>query len=119
MDQEFRFHLEMETERLMREKGLDAVEARRRAHVAFGGVDKHREDMRGIAAAVMGVLLPASQAPAGQLPYTDGALVNATIAYTPEGAITADERLRLFRPMFPYLEVPLSGSPNPVHAKAE
>ena len=41
------------------------------------------------------------------------------IAYTPEGAVTADERLRLFRPMFPYLEVPLSGSPNPVHAKAE
>jgi hypothetical protein len=69
--------------------------------------------------AVMGVLLPASQAPAGQLPYTDGALINATIAYTPEGTVTADERLRLFRPMFPYLEVPLSGSPNPVHAKAE
>ena len=46
MDQEFRFHLEMETERLMREKGLDAVEARRRALVAFGGVEKHKEALR-------------------------------------------------------------------------
>ena len=46
MDQEFRFHLEMETERLMREKGLDAGEARRRALVAFGGVEKHKEALR-------------------------------------------------------------------------
>ena len=46
MDQEFRFHLEMETDRLMREKGLDAVEARRRALVAFGGVEKHKEALR-------------------------------------------------------------------------
>ena len=46
MDQEFRFHLEMETERLMREQGLDAVEARRRALVAFGGVEKHKETLR-------------------------------------------------------------------------
>jgi predicted permease len=46
MDQEFRFHLEMETERLMREEGLDAVEARRRALVAFGGVEKHKEALR-------------------------------------------------------------------------
>ena len=46
MDQEFRFHLEMETERLMREMGLDAVEARRRALVAFGGVEKHKEALR-------------------------------------------------------------------------
>jgi hypothetical protein len=65
--------------------------------------------------AVMGVLLPADQAPAGQLPYTDGALVNATIGYAPSGAISPDPGLQLFRPTFPYLQVPLSGSPNPAH----
>lgn len=46
MDHEIRFHLEMETERLMRESGLSANEARRRALLAFGGVDKHREALR-------------------------------------------------------------------------
>ncbi|HEY0971097.1 MAG TPA: ABC transporter permease [Gemmatimonadales bacterium] len=46
MDEEFLFHLEMETERLMREKGLDPGEARRRALVAFGGVEKHKEALR-------------------------------------------------------------------------
>ncbi len=46
MDEEFRFHVEMETERLMREEGLDQVEARRRALVAFGGMDKHKEALR-------------------------------------------------------------------------
>ena len=46
MDQEIHFHVEMETERLMREEGLDAVEARRRALVAFGGVEKHKEALR-------------------------------------------------------------------------
>ena len=46
MDDEFRFHLEMETERLMREEGLDGIEARRRALVAFGGVEKHKEALR-------------------------------------------------------------------------
>jgi predicted permease len=46
MDQEFRFHVEMETERLMRDEGLDPVEARRRALVAFGGVEKHKEALR-------------------------------------------------------------------------
>ncbi|HEX7137060.1 MAG TPA: DUF4331 family protein, partial [Vicinamibacterales bacterium] len=65
--------------------------------------------------AVMGVLLPAAQAPTGQLPYTDGALVTATIAYTPDGAITTDPAFRLFRDSFPYLQTPLSGSPNPTH----
>jgi hypothetical protein len=68
--------------------------------------------------AVMGVLLPATQAPAGQLPYTDGALVNATIGYAPGGAISVDPGLQLFRPSFPYLSVPLSGSPNPTHGLA-
>jgi hypothetical protein len=68
--------------------------------------------------AMMGVLLPAAQAPAGQLPYTDGAIISATVSYTPYGTTSDDPRLRLFRPAFPYLEVPLSGSPNPTHARA-
>ena len=68
--------------------------------------------------AEMGVLLPAAQAPAGQLPYTDGALVTATIGYLPDGEVSTDPRHRLFRPSFPYLTTPLSGSPNPAHARA-
>ena len=47
MEKEFDFHLDMETERLVREGGLDPREARRRALVAFGGVEKHKEDLRG------------------------------------------------------------------------
>lgn len=46
--------------------------------------------------AVMGVLLPEESAPAGQLPFTDGALVSATD----------------FDSTFPYLTTPLAGSPN-------
>jgi predicted permease len=46
MDEEFRFHLDMETERLVRDEGLDPVEARRRAYVAFGGVERHKEELR-------------------------------------------------------------------------
>ncbi|HEX5110442.1 MAG TPA: DUF4331 domain-containing protein [Vicinamibacterales bacterium] len=68
--------------------------------------------------AVMGVLLPADQAPAGQLPYTDGAFINAMVGYAPSGALSADPGLQLFRPSFPYLQVPLSGSPNPAHGLA-
>ena len=68
--------------------------------------------------AVMGVLLPTAQAPTGQLPYTDGAFVDATVAYSPEGTIVPDQALRLFRDTFPFLQVPLSGSPNPAHVKA-
>jgi len=44
----------------------------------------------------MGVLLPADQAAAGQLPYTDGASLSA-----------AD-----FGQTFPYINAPLPGSPN-------
>jgi hypothetical protein len=44
----------------------------------------------------MGVLLPAAQAPAGQLPLTDGATLQATD----------------FPSAFPYLNTPLPGSPN-------
>lgn len=46
MDQEISFHIEMETERLADEAGLDPAEARRRALIGFGGVQKHREELR-------------------------------------------------------------------------
>jgi putative ABC transport system permease protein len=46
MTKEIGFHIDMETARLVREQGLDAVEARRRALVAFGGVDRHKEELR-------------------------------------------------------------------------
>ena len=45
MEEEFRFHLEMETERLVA-GGMRPDEARRRALLAFGGLDQHREAMR-------------------------------------------------------------------------
>ena len=45
MDEEFEFHLEMETKRLAAE-GVPLDEARRHARVAFGGLDAHREEMR-------------------------------------------------------------------------
>ncbi|NNC97482.1 MAG: DUF4331 domain-containing protein [Gammaproteobacteria bacterium] len=45
---------------------------------------------------VMGVLLPETDAPAGQLPFTDGAYVDAN----------------QFDAAFPYLKTPLPGSPN-------
>ncbi|MEO6154676.1 MAG: DUF4331 domain-containing protein [Thermomonas sp.] len=43
-----------------------------------------------------GALLPAAEAPAGSLPFTDGTAVNSTY----------------FRAAFPYLTTPLPGSPN-------
>ena len=46
MTDEFRFHLEMETDQLMRVKGLAPNEARRQALAAFGGVETHKEAMR-------------------------------------------------------------------------
>jgi hypothetical protein len=46
--------------------------------------------------AVMGVLLDNTVAPSGQLPYTDGAFVDATF----------------FDATFPYLRTPIGGSPN-------
>ena len=63
--------------------------------------------------AVEGVLLPGHPAAVDQL--TDGALSTATIAYTPDGAITGDAAFSLFRTTFPYLQTPLSGSPGPTH----
>ena len=46
---------------------------------------------------------------------TDGAFVNATIAYSPDGTISGDSAFRLFRDTFPYLQTPLSGSAGPTH----
>src|SRR5918997_244009 len=46
MTKEIGFHVDMETERLVRELGLDPVEARRRAVVAFGGIERHKEELR-------------------------------------------------------------------------
>ena len=46
MQSEFRFHLEMETERLVREKELAPGEARRQALAAFGGVERYKEELR-------------------------------------------------------------------------
>jgi predicted permease len=45
MEREMRFHLELETENNIR-LGLPTAEARRRAFVAFGGVERAKEDVR-------------------------------------------------------------------------
>jgi predicted permease len=45
MDEEFLFHVEMETEKYVK-LGFPPDEARRRARIAFGGMDRHREEMR-------------------------------------------------------------------------
>ena len=45
VDREFQFHVDMETERHMRE-GMSADAARRQALLDFGGVERHREAMR-------------------------------------------------------------------------
>ena len=46
IDKEIRFHIEMETQRLVREQNLDHDEASRRALATFGGVQQHREALR-------------------------------------------------------------------------
>ncbi|MEX0907552.1 MAG: ABC transporter permease [Gemmatimonadota bacterium] len=46
MEDEMRFHVEMEAERLMRARSLDPHEARRQALVAFGGAERYREELR-------------------------------------------------------------------------
>ena len=46
MHDEMRFHIDMEAERLIRDLHLDEREARRLAHVAFGGVEKYKEEGR-------------------------------------------------------------------------
>src|ERR1051325_3994562 len=45
MEEEFQFHVEMEAARL-EAAGVPQIEARRRALIAFGGLDNHRETMR-------------------------------------------------------------------------
>ncbi|MEP7086564.1 MAG: ABC transporter permease [Gemmatimonadota bacterium] len=45
LDAEMRFHLERESEK-NEHRGLDAEEASRRARVAFGGIDRFKEDAR-------------------------------------------------------------------------
>ncbi|MGH7637964.1 MAG: ADOP family duplicated permease [Gemmatimonadaceae bacterium] len=45
LDEEVRFHIEMETRRNI-ELGLSDTEARRRALVQFGGVERHKDDVR-------------------------------------------------------------------------
>lgn len=46
MAEEMSFHIEREAERLIREPGLEPLEARRRAAIAFGGLEKHKEEVR-------------------------------------------------------------------------
>ncbi|MFW6201392.1 MAG: ADOP family duplicated permease [Gemmatimonadota bacterium] len=46
LDEELRFHVEKETERLVREEGLERREARRRTLVAFGGMEQAKEGVR-------------------------------------------------------------------------
>src|SRR5215212_5017150 len=43
---EIRFHIQMETQRLVRDEKLDHDEAKRRALATFGGVQQHRETLR-------------------------------------------------------------------------
>ena len=46
MDEEMRIHLEMEAEELVRTRGLSPREARRQAMLAFGGLERFREEGR-------------------------------------------------------------------------
>ena len=45
-NEEMAFHIDMETQRLMRADGLSQEEARRRALARFGGVTQHTESLR-------------------------------------------------------------------------
>jgi putative ABC transport system permease protein len=46
MQEEMRFHLQMEADRLAQAHGLDPEEARRQAFVRFGGLEKYKEEGR-------------------------------------------------------------------------
>ena len=46
LDEELRSHLEMEADKLARQHGLAPDEARRRAALAFGGVERYKEEVR-------------------------------------------------------------------------
>ena len=61
--------------------------------------------------AAEGILL--SPNPAAFPAITDGAFVNATIAYTPDGVITPSADFRLFRDVFPYCRRRWRDRPTP------
>ena len=46
IDEELAFHIDMETQRLVRQEGLSLEEARRRTIAKFGGVTQHTESLR-------------------------------------------------------------------------
>ncbi|HUH12674.1 MAG TPA: ABC transporter permease [Longimicrobiales bacterium] len=46
MDEEMRLHLELEAEDLARTRGLSPAQAWRQARLAFGGVERHKEEAR-------------------------------------------------------------------------
>src|SRR6476661_4750099 len=46
MDEELALHIDLETQRLVREEGLSPQEARRRTVARFGGVTQHKESLR-------------------------------------------------------------------------
>jgi predicted permease len=46
MRDEMRFHIEEESARLMRDEHLSPEEARRQAHIRFGGLERYKEDAR-------------------------------------------------------------------------
>ena len=46
MDEELRFHMQMEAERLIRSDGLARPEAQRQAAASFGGVERFKEEVR-------------------------------------------------------------------------
>lgn len=46
IDEELAFHIDMETQRLVRDQGLSYEEARRRTVARFGGVTQHTESLR-------------------------------------------------------------------------
>jgi putative ABC transport system permease protein len=52
MNEAFRFHLEMEADRLVREAGLEPQAARRQARLAFGYAERHKEELRSCARGV-------------------------------------------------------------------
>ena len=45
LSEEFRFHVEMQTEQNIRD-GMEPQKARRQALIAFGAVERHKESMR-------------------------------------------------------------------------
>src|SRR5690606_27060460 len=44
MEEEFRFHIEMETERLVRQSGLEPEDARRQGLAAYGDMERHQAE---------------------------------------------------------------------------